>query len=103
MQPPKDTDKRIHIYTTDPIKINNMLWICSVYKCSKWKENLNTFYYRDIDQWKDMTTHPKYNINDGTYAGLPKKLVDLYIKNKKNIKSALTGKQIEEYTQESLF
>ena len=52
-------------------------------------------YWRG-DKWTDETEHPRYNPNDGTYGGLPKKLRNIFYSNVKDIESALNGYTYDE-------
>lgn len=47
------------------------------------------YWYFDGADWKPETEHPRYNHNDGVYAGLPKGLRKLFYKHQKEIENHL--------------
>lgn len=104
------------LFKSEPMLIGKTYWIALVYKDLKFdfegnikdnerygipiqNGNYNTFcFYKEGNgfrsHWADMKNHPKYDFNDGTYAGLPKNLVKLYENNKNEIKNALLGNTV---------
>lgn len=104
------------LFKSEPMLIGKLYWKVIVYKDLKFDVEqsikLNSLYgtairngcystycfYKEGDgyrsHWSDMKNHPKYNFNDGTYAGLPKSLTKLYHQNEVEINNALSGKEV---------
>ena len=101
------------IFKSSPLKIGKLYWIVVVYEDLKFdheqEKMLNKRYGTSISNgifttycfykegeyfkshWACMKEHPNYNINDGTYYGLPKSLSKLFDSNEIEIKNALKG------------
>lgn len=93
------------IYQSEAVKIGKTQWRVivyekndSVYACGELHPAdvcYTEYQYFDTslnyrgDQWKDATHHPRYNFNDGTYAGLPKSLRKIFYANQHAIQDAL--------------
>lgn len=102
------------LFESSPLKIGKLYWKVIVYEDLKFNHEhekalnkkhgisisngkFTTYcFYKEGDyfrsHWACMKEHPKYNSNDGCYAGLPKSLTKLYEKNKKEIENTLSGK-----------
>lgn len=101
------------LFESSPTKIGKLFWKIVVYEDLKFdherekklNENYGTSisngifstycFYKEGDyfksHWADMKEHPNYNINDGTYYGLPKSLSKLFDSNEIEVKNALKG------------
>lgn len=93
------------IYKSDAVKIGKTQWRVIVYEkqdrvyaCGKLHPaavRYTEYQYFDAslnyrgDQWADSTQHPRFNHNDGTYAGLPKSLCKIFYANQNAIQAAL--------------
>jgi len=111
--PLNDCDDKEIIFQSEAKKIGNLFWIAVVYKDKNFSLHrekklsklygtsvgngiYNTFYFYNEgngfrSHWTNMKNHPNYNMNDGTYSGLPKGLVKLYEEYESQIKCALKG------------
>lgn len=111
-----NTDEREILFQTEAKKIGNTHWKLVVYKALNFDKEqadklalrLNTkpdngiyssyYYYAEGDyfrsHWRDMTRHDNYNMNDGTYSGLPKTLVKIYNENENIVNKYLNDEVI---------
>lgn len=91
-------------WTSEPYKIGKTFWVHVLYYCDINNRFYEGFHFHDADyercipcsEWKKEKDHPKYNFNDGTYAGLPKGLIRLWEKNNALTKKVCTAKTKQE-------
>lgn len=50
---------------------------------------MTVYQYNDHGVWRDHTLHPRYNSNDGSYAGLPRGLKKIFKRHETDINTAL--------------
>lgn len=87
------------VYSTPASRIGNTLWLCQVYERWDLKDyrkfeygfvRATRYLYTTGDGvWRKDEDHPKYNHNDGTYAGLPKGLRQIFLAHESEILEAL--------------
>ena len=101
--PPDPTGGRETVlYTTPEKRIGNTLWRLQVYEkwdLKDWRKfeyglcRYTRYQFKSTHStdglWHKATEHPKYDFNDGTYAGLPKGLRKLYFEHEQEIQAAL--------------
>lgn len=104
----------MNLYESPPMLIGRHEWRAVVFKhgaygrCAsyefrrvvfpgiRWQNKDGIYSTRPPDErlpaWQDMEKWPRYESNDGVYAGCPKGLVALYEKHEHAIKVALSGR-----------
>lgn len=91
-----NTADRLH-YESTPTTIGKNDWKIVV-KDSEYRSGRAVDYlFRPAGQggaWKPGKEHPNYNLNDGTYLGLPKGLTVLHRDNKEQVEAALNRQPI---------
>jgi hypothetical protein len=88
------------LYATPPMTIGKHEWRLIVYPYYS-GGNVTEYQWRRGDEfglpeafrdtWHADRDWPRYDINDGMYAGLPRTLVRLYERHRDEIKAALEG------------
>lgn len=82
------------IFKSEPKKIGKTLWRILVFERIDQKDwskpdfsecRYTRYQWHDGDRWNNETDHPRYDGNDGTFAGLPKGLRTLFYENKDQI------------------
>lgn len=78
------------LFVSEPRKIGNTYWTICVYP-SRFVGCVCTGFSWSTDSknWKKDENHPRYNHNDGEFAGLPKGLVSLFNDNRVSIEAHL--------------
>ncbi len=85
------------IYITPSRKVGKYEWRYMVYEALYFsfkpgKDEMTRFtryQYNAFGIWRNETEHPRYDGNDGMYAGLPKRLYGIYKSNETAIQNAL--------------
>ena len=74
------------LFVSEPRKIGKTYWTICVYP-SRFVGCVCTGFSWSTDgaRWLKDENHPRYNHNDGEFAGLPKGLVGLFEDNRDNI------------------
>lgn len=92
---------RIYLYISPIHQIGKREWRAVVYDANGY---LGASAFTDFEwrfpaflgldppsEWKSITDHPRYNSNDGMYAGCPRTLRKLYERYKAEINQALAA------------
>ena len=92
------------IYITPVYKIGKTEWRMMVYEKNnvlylpsetgkdhfmQGTHRFTRYQYNDYGTWKNETDHPRYDSNDGSYAGLPKGLKKIFYNHEQEIKESL--------------
>lgn len=79
------------LYATSPMTIGKHQWRLIVYT-SQYYGIVSCFQWRrDGEPWRDQRDWPRYDINDGTWGGMPKTLRTLWLRHQEEIRAALRG------------
>ena len=83
-----------NLFESTPMKIGKHEWRVVVMP-SRYSGNCTEYQFRRIgsEYWKSQYDWPGYNINDGTWGGLPHSLRKLHDRHKAELKAWLNGEQ----------
>lgn len=94
---PEITKEAASHYESAPCTIGKTDWKVTVLDSSMGHGRVTDYLFRaagSAGPWQSSKDHPKYDINDGTYGGLPKGLVKIYDENRIQIDAALQGRPV---------
>lgn len=97
-------------FETPAKRIGKHDWRCVVKESTRSFGRVTEYQFRKPGEfgmpdtvWQPETEWPSYNSHDGTYAGLPHSLRDLYFTYQVEILAALNNQPVPAPAQQSLF